>query len=319
MPYTHFHNWSVHTHHRRPKGGNHWRAVRRRQRPWRIAFLVIVVMVICLVGMQLFAVPGFLFGDRAPVGAGLVEKIVELPAGNPVQLSPEADPAEKSGGGRVDVDSTEDLGDSVLDKIETPTVDLVATQVAEVAAADRAATREVQVVTKEAREAELVATRAVRKIEIQTRRAVKAIVEAEARATNLEEKIHAGINAKRVENGRVPLEWDRGLAELARAHSQDMVKRNYFSHDTPEGLGPTDRLRRAGLTCLSFRIGIGENIAIQPEDKLDQVAAGAVDGWMESLGHRFNLLDPEYRTTGIGAAEGRWLGWPSFYLTQVFC
>ena len=43
MPYTHFHNWSIHTHHRRPKGGNHDRAIRRRQRPWRIGFVVIIV------------------------------------------------------------------------------------------------------------------------------------------------------------------------------------------------------------------------------------------------------------------------------------
>ena len=38
MPYSHFHNWSFHTHHRRPKGGNHYNATRRRQRPWRIGF-----------------------------------------------------------------------------------------------------------------------------------------------------------------------------------------------------------------------------------------------------------------------------------------
>ena len=43
MPYSHFHNWSYHTHHRRPKGGNHYNAVRRRQRPWRIGFIVALV------------------------------------------------------------------------------------------------------------------------------------------------------------------------------------------------------------------------------------------------------------------------------------
>ena len=45
-PYSHYHNWSFHTHHNRPKGGNHYRAVRRRQRPWRIGFLVGVTVVI---------------------------------------------------------------------------------------------------------------------------------------------------------------------------------------------------------------------------------------------------------------------------------
>ena len=44
MPYTHFHNWSFHTHHQRPKGGPHDRAVRRRQRPWKIGFFVALVV-----------------------------------------------------------------------------------------------------------------------------------------------------------------------------------------------------------------------------------------------------------------------------------
>ena len=43
MPYSHFHNWSFHTHHRQPKGGNHYNAVRRRQRPWRIGFVVVLI------------------------------------------------------------------------------------------------------------------------------------------------------------------------------------------------------------------------------------------------------------------------------------
>ena len=45
MPYSHFHDWSFHTHCRSPKGGNHWRAVRRRQRPWRIGALVVLIAV----------------------------------------------------------------------------------------------------------------------------------------------------------------------------------------------------------------------------------------------------------------------------------
>ncbi len=44
MPYRHFHDWSFHTHHRRPKGGNHYRAIRRRQRPWRIGAFVALVL-----------------------------------------------------------------------------------------------------------------------------------------------------------------------------------------------------------------------------------------------------------------------------------
>ena len=53
-PNSHYHNWSCHTHHNRPKGGNHYRAVRRRQRPWRIGFLVGVTVVIT--GLAVIAV-----------------------------------------------------------------------------------------------------------------------------------------------------------------------------------------------------------------------------------------------------------------------
>lgn len=46
MPYTHYHNWSIHRRHRRPRGGNHWRAVDRRQKPWRIALIIVLVLVL---------------------------------------------------------------------------------------------------------------------------------------------------------------------------------------------------------------------------------------------------------------------------------
>ena len=54
-PYSHFHNWSFHTHHNRPKGGNHYRAVRRRQRPWRIAFWFALTGALIVAGILLTA------------------------------------------------------------------------------------------------------------------------------------------------------------------------------------------------------------------------------------------------------------------------
>lgn len=54
-PYSHFRNWSFHTHHNRPKGGNHYRAVRRRQRPWRIAFVVALAGALIVAGILLTA------------------------------------------------------------------------------------------------------------------------------------------------------------------------------------------------------------------------------------------------------------------------
>ena len=111
------------------------------------------------------------------------------------------------------------------------------------------------------------------------------------------------------------------MASIARAHSDDMTNRNYFSHDTPEGMDPTDRLHRAGLNCRKgYRYGIAENIAIETSlGNMEQTAAEAVKGWMNSPGHRRNLLSREYSTTGVGASFGTWQGYESVYLTQVFC
>ena len=54
MPYSHYHDWSFHTHHRRPKSGNHYNAIRRKQKPWRVG-LVVVVLVGLLAGLAVFA------------------------------------------------------------------------------------------------------------------------------------------------------------------------------------------------------------------------------------------------------------------------
>ena len=246
-PYSHFHNWSFHTHHNRPKGGNHYRAVRRRQRPWRIALWVVLMGVLIATGVMMAA--------------------------------------------RYDV----------LPRVAM-TIDSTATEV-RASNQERSATRTAQA-----------------RIDERTRVADVSL-RAEATVSELERKVHAGINAARVNNGGSALEWDDGLASIARAHSDDMTNRNYFSHDTPEGMDPTDRLHRAGLNCRKgYRYGIAENIAIETSiGNMEQTATEAVKGWMNSPGHRRNLLNREYSTTGVGASFGAWRGYESVYLTQVFC
>ena len=152
-------------------------------------------------------------------------------------------------------------------------------------------------------------------------REARARMEADARVSELELKVHAGINAERTQQGGSPLAWDEGLASVARAHSDDMTGRGYFSHDTPEGLDPTDRLHRAGLNCRKgYRYGIAENIAIETTlGNLERTAAEAVRGWMNSPDHRSNLLGRQYHRTGVGASFGTWRGYQAVYLTQVFC
>ena len=87
MPYSHFHDWSFHTHHRRPKGGNHWRAVLRRQRPWRIAALVAIAGV--LIGVLI------VLSARHEVFTRIMMAVQQeriTPAPSPVQVE---EPAER--------------------------------------------------------------------------------------------------------------------------------------------------------------------------------------------------------------------------------
>ena len=142
------------------------------------------------------------------------------------------------------------------------------------------------------------------------------------RVSELEQRVHAGINAARARNGVSPqLQWEDELGAVARAHSDDMTRRGYFDHDTPEGLGPSDRIDRAGYSCWKgSHYGVAENIAIQPaSSSIEKIADGAVLGWLNSPGHRTNLLGRQYDRTGIGVSFGVWRGQRSVYLTQVFC
>ena len=142
------------------------------------------------------------------------------------------------------------------------------------------------------------------------------------RILELERKVHAGINAARTRNGISPqLRWEDQLSDVARAHSDDMTNRGYFDHGNPEGLGPSDRVDRAGYNCWKgTHYGVAENITIELESaSIDRMADGAVQSWLNSPGHRTNLLGRQYDRTGIGASFGTLKGHKAVYVTQIFC
>lgn len=101
------------------------------------------------------------------------------------------------------------------------------------------------------------------------------------------------------------LTWDESVAAVARAHSLDMVQNNYFNHVSPKTGSPFDRLKRAGI---SFGYA-GENIAY---GQLDGIEVHM--GWMNSAGHRQNLLNPHFKQLGVGVS---YKGTQPFY-TQNF-
>lgn len=113
------------------------------------------------------------------------------------------------------------------------------------------------------------------------------------------------VNQERAKVGLPPLQPDPELTEVARLHSADMFARGYFSHSTPEGLSPFDRIENGGV---SYRTA-GENLAHAP------TLAIAHNGLMNSPGHRENILRPEFGRLGIGILDG---GPRGLMITQNF-
>jgi len=156
--------------------------------------------------------------------------------------------------------------------------------------------------------------------------------------TAIGKEVHKKINKVRRKHGLSALKWNADLTSIAQAHSLDMANRNYFAHVTPDGVDLQNRYRRADFNCQvpagprRFLTG-GENLhkgwrrtgrvtysdGRQEETGLlsiHDVAAIAVEGWMNSPGHRENILQPHWLTQGIGvwmAPDG------AIYVTQNFC
>ncbi len=109
------------------------------------------------------------------------------------------------------------------------------------------------------------------------------------------------INAIRAGHGLAALTPNRALNAAAMTHSRDMVARDYFSHVTPSGTTPEQRMRRNGAPC-SPGCALGENIA-WASGSLSTPAA-IVRAWMASPGHRANILDGAFRYEGLGVMQG---------------
>jgi uncharacterized protein YkwD len=150
----------------------------------------------------------------------------------------------------------------------------------------------------------------------------------EIRIPDLERHIHASINFERKVETLEPLEWDDTLGNLARAHSEDMAKRGYFKHVTPEGQTPMKRMQEAGYDRCRL---IGENIhqnnlysQVITERKRttydwntpERIAASTLKEWMGSEGHRQNILEKKFTREGVGVAIA---SDDKVYITQLLC
>jgi uncharacterized protein YkwD len=122
---------------------------------------------------------------------------------------------------------------------------------------------------------------------------------------DLESKMLVLVNEERQKVGLKPLKADPEMLVVARAHSADMFARGYFSHITPEGLSPFDRMKREKVRFLTA----GENLA------LGQTLAICHRGLMNSPGHRANILNKTFGRVGIGIFDGGIYG---LMITQNF-
>jgi|APSaa5957512535_1039671.scaffolds.fasta_scaffold53405_3 uncharacterized protein YkwD len=132
--------------------------------------------------------------------------------------------------------------------------------------------------------------------------------------------IHDKINNERTSRGLPSLTWDVQLAQASLNHSNDMANRNYYAHYSPEGNDFTDRYYQVGLVCSNKQ---GNTIYVGAENimyldgyyGLDMIVSETVNGWMNSPGHRENILTPHFKSQGMGVS----ISGSEVYITEDFC
>jgi uncharacterized protein YkwD len=128
---------------------------------------------------------------------------------------------------------------------------------------------------------------------------------------SLESGLWVAVNEVRARHHLIPLRRSAELDRVARSHSSDMARRNYLSHDNPEGANPLDRIQGAAMTGFTLAAeNLGKTNRNDPNREI-------VESWLRSPEHRRNLLAPPFNTTGIGisrAADGS-LIYTQLYLT----
>jgi uncharacterized protein YkwD len=155
-------------------------------------------------------------------------------------------------------------------------------------------------------------------------------------ATDMESIVHLRVNRERSNFGLLELRQDDSLSAIARSHSQNIATLQYFDHEDRFGRGPTERGDLQGYSCRKdygsyYTDGIAENIfqnwlfesttfvgpvPIKDYSSVEEIAESTVIGWMNSAGHRENILKSGYDRVGTGVAvaeDGK------VYITQNFC
>ncbi len=123
---------------------------------------------------------------------------------------------------------------------------------------------------------------------------------------SLEKQVVVLVNQERAKQGLAPLKDNWELSRVARYKSADMANNNYFSHTSPTYGSPFDMIKNFGI---NYRAA-GENIAYG-----QQTAASVMSSWMNSPGHKANILSNNFTEIGVGVAKNKS---GTIYWTQQF-
>lgn len=127
----------------------------------------------------------------------------------------------------------------------------------------------------------------------------------DANTTNIEQQVVNLVNQQRAKNGLASLTLNWQVSRVARYKSQDMCDKNYFSHQSPTYGSPFDMLKQFNI---NYTVA-GENIA-----KGQKTAQAVMNSWMNSQGHRENILNKNFTQIGVGYYNKN----GTTYWTQMF-
>lgn len=272
---------------RRPGGGSHRRRKKKVVAPVKTGLLgVSAAVALGTVAVATGVVPGI---DNYQLGGGSGADKVQA-ADTPTNA-----PTEQ-GGTSGDADS-QDNGSSTSGDAERPTSPAPSTS----SAAPTKTPSKKPSATPSQKPKETpsrTATKAPEKEKEPEREQTGAPVEMSAQAAAAAEVLQL-VNQERAQVGCSAVAANSSLTDLAQDFSEDMAARGFFDHTDPSGASPWDRAAKAGITDLG-----GENIARGQAD-----AAAVMDAWMNSPGHKANILNCDFKTLGVGVhfgAGGPW-------------
>ena len=120
----------------------------------------------------------------------------------------------------------------------------------------------------------------------------------QAQASDFAKQVADLVNQERAKAGLKPVQMDAALSNVALAKAADMSNNNYFDHTSPTYGSPFDMMKQYGISFMTA----GENIAMgqrSPEEVMNQ--------WMNSEGHRQNIMNPAFTKIGVGFTNGYWV------------